>query len=157
MNINVMRNVILAGLMTILFGCSEIPKKNDNVGRELLALEKDFLDKEFALDTAYLSSLMDSTFIDIADDGVKHKKEDLISIYNNIDQRIKSGIAIDSFKLENEIVNVYPNSAVVVFIVHSFRHSGDTLVERRTRFYDVWTKRGDHWKLVASQGTAIEN
>lgn len=143
--------------MIILFRCNEKYNNSDNVARELLTLEKDFLDKEFALDTTYLSFLMDSTFIDITDNGVKHKKEDLVSIYNNIDQRIKSGIVIDSFKLEDEIVNVYSNSAVVTFIVHSFRHSGDTLIERWTRFYDVWTKRGDHWKLVASQGTAVQN
>ena len=151
------RAVILFGLMIILFRCNETSKKVDNVGQELLTLEKNFLDKEFALDTAYLAYLMDSTFIDITDHGVKNKKEDLIAIYHNIDQKKKRGIVLDSFKLEDKIINVYSNSAVVTFIVHSFRHSGDTLIERRTMFYDVWTKRGDNWKLVASQGTLVQN
>ena len=146
----------LSGLLIVLFGCSNISKNRNDDRSELLHLEKEFLEKELALDTAFLSFLMDSTFIDITDDGIKHKKEDLINIYQNIDQRIKNGIVIDSFRLESEVVNVYSNSAVVTFIVHSFRHNGDTLIERRTRFYDVWTRRGDNWKLVASQGTVIQ-
>lgn len=151
------RAVILIGLLIIISCCNETYKQTDNVSHELMTLEKEFLDKEFALDTAYLADMMDSTFIDITDNGVKNKKEDLIAIYHNIDQRNKRGIVLDSFKLEDKIVNVYSNSAVITFIVHSFRHSGDTLIERRTRFYDVWTKRGDNWKLVASQGTLVQN
>lgn len=151
------QTIILCGLTIVLFECTDISQKRDDDKRQLLALEREFLDKEFELDTAFLSSIMDSTFIDITDNGVKKKQEDLLSIYHNIDQKIKNGIVIDSFRLENEVVNVYSNSAVVTFIVHSYRHNKDTLIERRTRFYDVWTRRGDKWKVVASQGTAIQN
>jgi hypothetical protein len=149
--------IILCGLSVVLFECTDRSQKRNDDKQHLLDLEREFLEKEFALDTAFLSSLMDSTFIDITNDGVKKKQEDLLDIYHNIDQRIKNGIVIDSFRLEDEIVNVYSNSAVVTFIVHSYRHHNDTLIERRTRFYDVWTKHGDNWKLVASQGTAIQN
>lgn len=124
--------------------------------RELLNLEYEWLNKEFALDTAFLSSIMDSTFIGVSDNGIKNKQEDLISMYNNIDQRIKNGIVIDSFRLEDEVVNIYSNSAVVTFIVHTYRHNNDTLIERKTRFYDVWIKRGDKWRAVSSQGTPIQ-
>jgi hypothetical protein len=124
---------------------------------ELLNLEYEWLEKEFELDTAFISSIMDSTFIGISDNGVKNKQEDLISMYNNIDQRIKNGIVIDSFRLEDEVVNIYSNSAVVTFVVHTYRHNNDTLIDRRTRFYDVWVKRGDKWKAVASQGTPMQN
>jgi hypothetical protein len=121
----------------------------------LLSLEKQWLEKEFVLDTAFISSLIDSTFIDVTETGLKNKKEDLLAMYTNIDQRIKKGILIDSFKLENEKVNMYSNSAVVTFVVHTYRHNGDSLFERRTRFYDVWVKRGNQWKAVASQGTPL--
>ncbi|MGC3946418.1 MAG: nuclear transport factor 2 family protein [Chryseolinea sp.] len=157
MSVRDCRTFVLAGLMIVLVGCGAPSEKSDKITHDLLALERDFLNKEFALDTAGLAYLMDSTFIDITDFGIKGKKEDLVDIYNNIDQRIKNGIVLDSFRLENDVVNVYWNSAVVTFIVHSFRHSNDTLIERKTRFYDVWTKRGDSWKLVASQGTIVQN
>jgi hypothetical protein len=156
MRTHTIRRIILFGLTIALYECTDRPQNGNDDKHQLLALEREFLNKEFSLDTAFLSSLIDSTFIDITDNGIKRKQESLLSIYNNIDQRIKNGIAIDSFKLENEVVNVYSNSAVVTFIVHSYRHHKDSLIERRTRFYDVWTKRGDQWKLVASQGTVIQ-
>ena len=85
------------------------------------------------------------------------KQEDLVDIFHNIDHRLKNGIVIDSFKLEDEVANVYTNSSVVTFIVHTYRHTNDSVIERRTRFYDVWTKRDADWKLVASQGTLIQS
>lgn len=157
MRIRTISLVVLLGLAIALFGCGGLSENEKDEKKLLLNLEREFLDKEFKLDTAYLSSLIDSTFIDIGASEIKKKKEDLVSIYNNIDQRIKRGIVVDSFKIENEVINVYSNSAVVTFIVHSYRHSSDSLIERRTRFYDVWIKRDNRWKLVASQGTLIQN
>jgi hypothetical protein len=81
---------------------------------------------------------MDSTFISISEDGIKNKQADLLSIYTSIDERIKKGIVIDSFRLEDEVVNIYSNTAIVTFIVHTYRHQNDSLIERKTRFYDVW-------------------
>lgn len=147
--------IFICGLSMVLFKCTYKTPGTSDEKSELLNLEYKWLDKEFELDTTFLSSIMDSTFIGISDNGVKNKQEDLISIYNTIDQRIKNGIVIDSFRLEDEVINIYSNSAVVTFIVHTYRHSNDTLIERKTRFYDVWVKRGDKWRAVASQGTLI--
>jgi hypothetical protein len=143
-------------LSVILSDCTDKAPGHSDEKNELLGLEYEWLKREFELDTAFLSSIMDSTFISISDSGVQSKQEDLISMYNNIDQRIKSGIVIDSFRLENEVVNIYSNSAVVTFVVHTYRHHYDSLIERKTRFYDVWVKREDKWRAVASQGTHIQ-
>jgi hypothetical protein len=151
------QTITLCALTVALFDCKDIPEQIGDNRQQLLDFEREFLNKEFALDTAFLSSLMDSTFIDVTEDGIKTKQEDLLSIYNNIDQRIRNGIVIDSFRLQDEVVNVYAGSAVVTFIVCTYRHSTDSIIKRRTRFYDVWTKRGADWKLVASQGTLIQN
>ena len=157
-NLKLMRSIlttILCGLLITLFKCTDKPPKTLDDNQELLHLEHEWLEKEFALDTAFLSTIMDSTFIGISEDGVKTKKEDLLAMFNNIDKRIKNGIVIDSFKLEDDVINLYSNTAVVTFIVHTYRHSGDTLIERKTRFYDVWIRRGDKWKAVSSQGTVV--
>ncbi len=147
--------ITFCGLLIILLGCvNEHSNYNDDKG-QLLLLEQKWLEKEFALDTAFLSSIMDSTFIGISESGIKNKQEDLLSMYNNINQRIKDGIVIDSFMLENTVVNLYSTSAVVTFVVHTYGKNKETLTERKTRFYDVWIKRGDKWKAVASQGTKV--
>ncbi|HEY5916340.1 MAG TPA: nuclear transport factor 2 family protein [Chryseolinea sp.] len=148
--------VILCVLLIPFLKCTNKSAVNVDDKRQLLDLERAWLEHEFALDTAFLASIMDPTFVGISEDGVKNKQEDLLSMYNNIDQRIKNGIVIDSFRIEDEVVNVYENSAVVTFIVHTYRHSNDSLIERKTRFYDVWIRRGDKWKAVASQGTTIQ-
>jgi len=148
--------VILCVLLIAFFRCTNNSSANIDDKRQLVDLERAWLEHEFALDTAFLASIMDSTFIGISEDGIKSKREDLLAMYNNIDQRIKNGIVVDSFRLEDEVVNVYGNSAVVAFIVHTYRHSNDSLIERKTRFYDVWTRRGDKWNAVASQGTTIQ-
>ena len=127
---------------------------NDNK-QKLLKLEYDWLKAEFALDTAYLSSIMDPTFIGISADGIHNKKEDLLDMYTTIAQRNKDGVFIDSFKLENTIVNLYGNTAVVTFIVHTYRKNKGMPEQRRTRFYDVWIRRNNKWKAVSSQGTKV--
>lgn len=151
-----MKVMIISGLLITLISCVDSLQPNEDK-RYLLDLEREFLEKEFALDTAFLSCVMDSTFIDITENGIKGKRENLKSIYHNIDQRIKNGIVIDSFRLEDNVVNIYSNTAVITFVVHSYRHSNDTIIERRTRFFDVWTKRDNKWKIVATQGTVIQN
>jgi hypothetical protein len=139
----------------LMFACEDKFLETSNDKQSLLNLEREWLEREFRLDTAFLSGIMDSTFISISDEGVKTKQQDLVSMYNIISERLTKGIVIDSFKLENEVVNLYSNSAVVTFIVHTYRHEQDSVIERRTRFYDVWVKRADQWKAVASQGTPL--
>ncbi len=121
----------------------------------LLSLERKWLVAEFALDTAYLSSLMDSTFNSISDEGVHNKQQCLQSMYSNIIQRLKDSIIIDSFNFENTIVHIYENAAVVILTVHTHGKNKDVIRNRKTRFYDVWIKRNGAWKAVSSQGTPL--
>lgn len=124
-----------------------------NDKEQLLQLEYNWLKAEFALDTAYLSSLMDSTFTSISDEGVHNKQKCLESMYNNISQRLKDSIVIDSFNFENTVVNLYENAAVIILTVHTHGKNKGVLRDRKTRFYDVWIKRNGEWKAVSSQGT----
>ena len=122
----------------------------------LLDLEKEAINKEFQNDTAFLSSLMDSTFIELSDGGVKRKHDVLKTIYqDNLDREQKS-ITLDSFRLEEPVVHLYDKTAVVTFIMHTFRKAKDSAFERRTRFYDVWVKRDNEWKAVTWQASAVK-
>ena len=124
--------------------------------KKLLDLEREAITREFQNDTAFLSSIMDSTFIELTKKGTKNKHEVLKTIYrNNIENR-QSKISLDSFLLEDSIVHLYGNTAVVTFILHTFRKNDDSLFERRTRFYDVWVKRDEKWKAVTWQASPVE-
>jgi hypothetical protein len=99
---------------------------------------------------------MDSTFIELSNDKIKNKHEVLVTIYKNNISNLEKKVSLDSFRLEEPIVHVYGNAAVVTFIMHTFRKKGDSLLERRTRFYDVWVKRGVQWKAVTWQASPIQ-
>ncbi len=127
----------------------------DKDKKELLALEYNWLKAEFSLDTAYLATLMDDSFMGISASGTTTKQEELLDYYKIISQRLKDSIFIDSFRLENAVVNLYGTTAVITFIVHTFRKEKGVAAERKTRFYNVWIKRNSKWKAVASQGTRV--
>jgi hypothetical protein len=156
----------LISILFILFACSQSNSKktvdtsdfsNDNVKKELLSLERKWLDAEFALDTAYISTLMDSSFIDISPDHTSNKQQALKGMYDNINAMRRDSIFLDSLKFENVNINVYENTAVVALITHSYKKNKGVPVEKRMRFYDVWIKRNGKWKAVSSQGTVINN
>lgn len=157
------RNILLLGLFLV----SAIPLSAQNikpVGKEkkfsndkelLLALEYNWLRAEFSLDTTYLSTLMDDSFMGIGVNGITNKHDELVDYYTTISKRLRDSIFIDSFKLENAVVNLYGNTGVVTFVIHTFRKEKGVAAERKTRFYDVWIKRNGKWKAVASQGTKV--
>jgi len=144
-------------LIVILAGCRQ--KKNASKPvynkADLLTLERNWLTAEFALDTAFISPLIHDSCIGISEDGIHNKQQFLNGMFENISQRNRDSIFVDSFRLENEIVNIYDNSAVVTFIVHTFRKTKGIPNQKRTRFFDVWLKENKSWKLIASQGTPL--
>lgn len=141
-------------------GCAPAADKNtvktDITKDSILFLERKWLEAEFALDTAGIAPLLDSSFVSINGGHLSTKQEELEGIYQNISAMRSDSILIDSFKLEDTRVAQYENAAVVTFTVHTFKKDRNRPIEKRTRFYDVWINRNGSWKAVASQGTVIE-
>jgi hypothetical protein len=158
-----MRNIFIAGVIIYLTACSSSDASktaniaNNNIKEELLSLERKWLEAEFALDTAFISTLMDSTFIDISADGIHDKQQALKGMYDNISAMRNDSIFLDSLKFEDVIVNLYENIAVIALGTHSFKKDKGRPVEKRMRFYDVWINRNGKWKAVSSQGTLINH
>ena len=147
-------------LLTVAAGasivsCVEIANNDADVGNELLMLEKEAIKREFQNDTTFLSSIMDSTFIELNGDEIKNKHDVLRTIFASNIENQRQGIMLDSFRLEDPVVHIYENSAVVTFIMHTFRKQQDSVFDRRTRFYDVWVRRGDQWKAVTWQASPV--
>lgn len=151
-----MKTLLLLATFAILFSCNqaEAPKAPHDANH-LLSLEQKWLEAEFELDTAYISTLIDSTFVGISAIHTTTKREELMGMYNNMSAMRRDSIFLDSLKLEDAMVNFYDNTAVVTFIVHSFKKDKGIPVEKRTRFSDVWIDRNGKWKAVASHGTPI--
>ena len=156
--------ILFTLFIAVLFSCSggdsskigeSTDQSNHKIKEELLLLERKWLEAEFALDTAYLSTLLDSTFIGISANSISGRQAELKGMYDNISAMRKDSIFLDSLKLDDAVVNVYANAAVVTFIVHSYKKERGKPTEKRTRFYDVWINRNGKWKAVSSQGTAL--
>ena len=142
-------------LVLCFSGCSSKENTENYHSAFSLDLEKQAIEREFRNDTAFLSSVMDTTFIELSGEKLKNKHEVLRAIFQNNQENLAKGISLDSFKLEDPLVNNYSGSAVVTFILHTYRKKEGVPFERRTRFYDVWVKRGKEWKAVTWQATPL--
>jgi hypothetical protein len=154
---------LVALLVIACIGCSSennklalVKNSTEKISEELLTLEHKWLEAEFKLDTAYISTLIDSTFIGVSGKHISTKQEELDGMYRNISSMRSDNIFLDSLKLEDGQVNVYENTAVVTFIIHTYKKDKGQPIEKRTRFYDVWVNRNGKWKAVAAQGTVVE-
>ncbi len=142
-------------ILTLTFSsCKEDFNSNDEK-RTLLVLEERAISREFQLDTTFLSSIMDSTFIELNNGKIKGKHEVLRTIYKNRKWSIDNDILIDSFKIENPVVNIYNNAAVVTFVLQTYGRNKQTPNNIKTQFYDVWIKRPDGWKAVAWHASEV--
>lgn len=157
MKFTIFHSLLLKAVWVIIFLCSCNPEAttSSEESNKLLNLEKEAIEKEFQNDTTFLSSIMDITFIELSKDKIKNKHEVLKTIFLDNMHKVENKITLDSFQLEEPIVHVYGNASVVTFILHTFRKKEDSLFERRTRFYDVWVKRGREWKAVTWQASPL--
>jgi len=121
----------------------------------LLGLEKKWIEAEFALDTVFLHTLLDSSFYSVNTDHISNKQEEISGIYKNMAALRQDSIFLDSVTTEDAIVNVYGNTAVAIFTAHTYKKDKGRPVEKRMRFYDVWVNRNGNWKAAASQGTVL--
>jgi hypothetical protein len=142
----------------LIIGCATIKKSFDPVTESevLRKLEYNAIDAEFKLDTAAIAAIMDDRFISINANSITSKKEELASMYSNISGRLKEGHFVDSFYLDQFRVDFFDNTAVVTFyIVSRGRIKEVPFVNRRTRFYDVWIKSANGWKVISIQATPV--
>ncbi len=148
-------NISTYCFILLVLSCNPYELSSAREADNLLNLERNAIEREFNNDTAYLSSIMDSTFIELSGDKIKDKHEVLKTIFkNNISTQLEN-IVLDSFKLNEPVVNLYGNSAVVTFILHTYRKKDQIPYERQTRFYDVWVKHDNQWKAVTWQATPL--
>lgn len=129
---------------------------HSNQKLHLLSLEHQWLAAEIRLDTIFIANILDSNFMGISEYGVHSREEELADMFNTMEQRRQNNIHIDTFEILDGRVNLYSNTAVVTFVLHTFRNENGILTQRKTRFYDVWIKKEEKWLAVSSQGSTIK-
>jgi c-di-AMP phosphodiesterase-like protein len=147
--------LIPIGILLFFWSCSTNASNSTDEIDQLLNLEREAIENEFKNDTSFLSSIMDTTFIELSKDKIKNKHEVLRTIFQDNLDKIENEISLDSFRMEEPVVHLYQSTAVVTFILHTFRKKQDSLFQRSTRFYDVWIKRESQWKAVTWQASPL--
>lgn len=148
--------ILCIGLWLFNQSCDTTNSDKPSITNTILALERKGIEQEFINDTSFLSSIMDTTFIELSGDSIKNKHEVLKTIYANNLENKNQQITLDSFVLEHPIIHSYGNTAIATFILHTYRKKAGIPYERKTRFYDVWVQRNQNWKAVSWQATPIE-
>ena len=143
-------------LTNILCSCNDDTTDKLSESQRLFALERQAIHREFQNDTSYLSSIMDSTFIELSKGKIKNKHDVLRTIYQDNVANQQNQIKRDSFLLKDSVIHLYGNTAVITFIMQTFNKKGNSSFTRRTRFYDVWVKRKNDWKAIAWQGSPAD-
>ncbi|MBL0355692.1 MAG: hypothetical protein IPP72_01850 [Chitinophagaceae bacterium] len=146
-------------LVLLLFACLQPAPLHAATAAEtkqhLLSLERKWIEVEFALDTAYVATLVDSTFFSVAADPVSNMLQEINGIYANMNAMHKDGIFLDSLKLEDAVVNVYENTAVTRFVSHIYKKGKGRSTEKRMRFYDICINGNGQWKAASSKGLLL--
>jgi ketosteroid isomerase-like protein len=132
--------------MTIL-GSQPKPVLSDQ--EILIQLERDW-DAAFARqDATFIESILADDFIVTYGDGSRGDKAKEIGLATAFNQQV------DSRRLEDFIVKVYRDTAIVWFTQHLVGPVQGKPTEVTYRYMDVWVLRDGRWQCVASQSTRV--
>lgn len=102
-------------------------------------------------DQKFIETLLADEFVVTYGDGSRGDKAKELSLALDFSQQV------DSSTLDEFIVKVYGNTAVVWFTQHLVGPVRGRPVAVDYRYVDVWVNRDGVWKCVASQSTRVGN
>jgi ketosteroid isomerase-like protein len=102
-------------------------------------------------DQKFIDSVLADEFIATYGDGTRADRAKELSLALDFSQQV------DSSMLDEFIVKVYGNTAVVWFTQHLVGPIKGKPVAVTYRYMDVWVNREGKWKCVASQSTRVGN
>jgi len=100
-------------------------------------------------DPKFIETLLADEFVATYGDGSRADKAKELSL------ALEDRQQVDSSKLDEFIVKVYGNTAVVFFTQHLVGPVKGKPVAVTYRYVDVWVNRDGVWKCVASQSTRV--
>ena len=100
-------------------------------------------------DATFIETLLADEFVVTYGDGTRGDKATELKLAMDFDQQV------DSSKLEEFIVKIYGNTAVVWFTQQLVGPVKGKPLAVTYRYVDVWVNRDGVWKCVASQSTRV--
>jgi hypothetical protein len=115
----------------------------------LIELERQWDAAFHTQDAAFIDSVLADEFIATYGDGSRGDKAKELSLAREFNQQV------DSSRLDNFIVKVYRDTAVVWFTQHLVGPVQGKPTEVQYQYMDVWVVRDGRWQAVASQSTRL--
>jgi hypothetical protein len=100
-------------------------------------------------DATFIETILADEFIATYGDGTRGDKAKELSLAREQNQQI------DSRRLDDFIIKVYRDTAVVWFTQYLVGPVQGKPTEVQYQYMDVWVVRGGRWQCVASQSTRI--
>jgi hypothetical protein len=100
-------------------------------------------------DAAFIESVLAEEFIATYGDGSRGDKAKELALARDFNQQV------DSRRLDDFIVKVYRDTAVVWFTQYLVGPVNGKPTEVQYQYMDVWIIRGGRWLAVASQSTRV--
>jgi len=139
--------VVVATLLCGLVDASAQRVKSDQ--DTLIELEQRWDAAFHSRDAKFIESILADEFVVTYGDGSRGDKAKEVSLALDFNQQV------DSSKLDDFVVKVYGNTAVVMFTQHLIGPVKGKPVAVDYRYIDVWVNRDGVWKCVASQSTRV--
>jgi ketosteroid isomerase-like protein len=115
----------------------------------LIKLERDWDAAFHRKDVAFIESVLADEFVSTYGDGSRGDRAKELKLATEFNQQI------DSSTLDEFVVKVYGDTAVVWFTQHMVGPSKGQRLEVTYRYIDVFVLRDGRWQCVASQSTKL--
>ena len=115
----------------------------------LIKLERDWDAAFHRKDVAFIDSVLAQEFVSTYGDGTRGDRA------KELKQAAEFNQQVDSSTLDEFIVKVYGDTAVVWFTQHMVGPSKGQRLEVTYRYIDVFVLRDGRWQCVASQSTKV--
>ena len=115
----------------------------------LMQLERDWDAAFRRRDVAFVAGILAEEFVATYSDGARGNRDEELSRVANFDQQI------DSSTLDEFIVKIYGDTAVVWMSQHLLGPSQGKPLAITFRYVDVFVFRDGRWQCVASQSTRV--
>ena len=115
----------------------------------LIKLERDWDAAFHRKDVAFIESVLADEFVSTYGDGSRGDRAKELKLATEFNQQI------DSSSLDEFVVKVYGDTAVVWFTQHMVGPSKGQRLEVTYRYIDVFVLRDGRWQCVASQSTKL--
>jgi hypothetical protein len=138
---------LIFGLLVTAHGAQAQNVKSDQ--EVLIELEREWDAAFHSQNAAFIERVLADEFVATYGDGTRGDKEKELALARDFDQQV------DSSHLDDFIVKVYRDTAIVWFTQYLVGPVKGKPTEVQYQYMDVWIVRDGRWQAVASQSTRI--